>query len=600
MTFTHVLTFILIALISAVHAHKAGPWKSLLDINDDRRNAKITFTVALHQNQKGVKHLEWYILNHLSNSDSPNYGKYLSVNHINKLVSPPIEDKNLVKRWLSYGGVNSDTCDDFGDSFRCTGAIEQVNRLLRVVLLPHFNTETGEIRYLSTTPYKIPEELEGIIEFVDGISNPLFANTYKKVNVKGTSDVDLGSVSREVLMRMYNVYPTFVGSNVSVGAIEYEGTDGFSNKDLLSSQEMNGVPPNPITKDHIIGTEESPDTESELDVQVMYYAASDATLWYDVAKDWMYTWANSFANRKVVPEVVSLSWGWSEKQQCAIATCTNETTKQYVQRSNVEFAKIVARGTTIVVASGDAGSPGRVNEACQSQQDEYGWTNLNAVFPGGSPWVTSVGATYVVASDAKFDYKTPICNNPNVTGVTCANGLEERGVSFDKVQWTTGAGFTLWDETPTWQYPEVQKYLQSGVELPDFKFFNRNGRAYPDVSAFGHNCVIKLSYMGWQNVDGTSCSSPIFAGVIANLNAFQKSRGKPILGFANPLLYRMHRESPETFNDITVGKTSCTEDICCHPSKQYGFTATEGWDSASGLGSPNVEKMKEYLSNMKN
>ena len=60
------------------------------------------------------------------------------------------------------------------------------------------------------------------------------------------------------------------------------------------------------------------------------------------------------------------------------------TSEQYVQRSNTEFLKIAARGVSIIVASGDAGSPGRTGEGCQN--------GINAVFPGSSPWVTSVGA----------------------------------------------------------------------------------------------------------------------------------------------------------------------------------------------------------------
>lgn len=591
------IRYALLVLFITFGVQATKSWKSLVDIREEMRTTNITFTIALHQNEKGVKYLENLILDHISNPNSDMYGHYLSVSQINDLVNPPKKDKNTVKTWLAKYGFSSYDVIDFGDSLQCTGKLEQVNSLLKVVILPHFNTKTGNLKFMSTIPYNLPEELSHIIDFVDGVSNSLYDDTnYKKINIQSVGvDVDPGSVSREVVMRMYNVYPTFVGSNVSLGAIEYEGGDGFSNNDLLLSQDMNSVPSNPITKDHIIGTLDSPDTESELDVQVMYYAASDATLWYEVAQGWMYSWANSFANRKNIPEVVSLSWGWSEKQQCSIAPCTNETSKQYVRRTNVEFAKIVARGTTIVVASGDAGSPGRTNEDCQSQQDGYDWTNMNAIFPGGSPWVTSVGATYIVNSDAKFNYKTPICNDPNVTSVTCTNGLEERVVSFDQVQWTSGSGYTLWEETPSWQYPEVQKYLQSGIELPDFKFFNKNGRAYPDVSAFGHNCIIYLGDFGWQNVDGTSCSSPIFAGVITNLNAFQKSRGKPTLGFVNPLLYKMYRENPDTFNDITVGKTGCTEYTCCQPITQYGFSATKGWDSASGLGTPNVEKMKEYM-----
>jgi len=258
------------------------------------------------------------------------------------------------------------------------------------------------------------------------------------------------------------------------------------------------------------------------------------------------------------------------------------------------LAKIVARGTTVLVASGDAGSPGRTNEACFSQETDYGWSNMNPIFPGGSPWVLSVGGTYVVEDHGEFRYRSPVCTTDNVT---CAMGIEERGTTFSETHWTSGAGFTHWDQTPKWQQEQVKNYLESGIELPDDKYFNKNGRAYPDVSAFGHNCIIQMNNLfqeGWINIDGTSCSSPIFAGIITSLNAYQKSRGKPILGFVNPLLYRMHREVPNTFNDIIYGNSTCTEYDCC--GVEFGFIGSKGWDPVSGLGTPNVEEMIRWLS----
>lgn len=55
----------------------------------------------------------------------------------------------------------------------------------------------------------------------------------------------------------------------------------------------------------------------------------------------------------------------------------------------------------------------------------------------------------------------------------------------------------------------------------------------------------------------------------------------------------MYEDNPLTFNDIIVGNSSCTEFECC--GEDFGFTATKGWDVVSGLGSPNVRKMIEWL-----
>ncbi len=142
-------------ILLLVSGTQAKVWKSLVDIREEMRTTNITFTIALHQNQLGVKHLEHLILDHLSNPDSDRYGQYLTIDQINELVSPSKTNKDMVKTWLARYGFSSYHTRDFGDSIQCTGKIEQVNSLLKVVLLPHFNTITGELKFMSTTPYVI-------------------------------------------------------------------------------------------------------------------------------------------------------------------------------------------------------------------------------------------------------------------------------------------------------------------------------------------------------------------------------------------------------------------------------------------------------------
>jgi tripeptidyl-peptidase-1 len=486
---------------------------------------------------------------------------------------------------------------------KCTASVQKINSLLSVNIESYINIITKQVKYRSDIAYIIPDDLKQYIIFIDGICNPLYEPNELKImfpneKYSNNNDVDPGGFTREVMSRLYNMTKTFDDQYSSVGAMEYNSHEGFSNRDLYDAQVGNGVVPNMITGEHIIGISSNfPDGESELDVQVMYYGAPNATLWYEAYGGWMYGWANDFFNRDNVPEVVSLSWGWSETDQCYVTSCQNGTSQQYVERCNAEFLKIVARGITIVVASGDAGSAGKTNQLCQSEFGTYGWNNINAEFPAGSPWILSVGATYIVKSNKTFDYTTPICTNFTKEHIICANGVTEQGIYWNKTGWTTGGGFTHWNPMPLWQASVVESYLNSGINLPNAKYFNSQTRAYPDVSAVGHNCIIHLM-MGsrgvWGHADGTSCSAPVFAGIIAQLNAYQKQRGYFPLGYVNPLMYLMYDYDPSTFNDITMGTTQCTETQCC--DNDFGFRATTGWDPVSGLGTPNVDRMIAYLS----
>lgn len=215
---------------------------------------------------------------------------------------------------------------------------------------------------------------------------------------------------------------------------------------------------------------------------------------------------------------------------------------------------------------------------------------MNPVFPGGSPWVLTVGATYIAYNNNTQRYKTPICTN--TTGIRCATGSVERGTTYSQTGWTSGAGFSHWNPASPWQVKYIQQYLNSGIRLPDSKFFNASNRAYPDVSAFGHNCFI-MDSGNTKTEDGTSCAAPIFAGVLTELNAYQMSRGRPLLGYVNPLLYQMYDVNQKTFNDVLVGDSAGTEMMSC--GRDFGFLATKGWDPVSGLGTPNIDEMKRTL-----
>ena len=94
-------------------------------------------------------------------------------------------------------------------------------------------------------------------------------------------------------------------------------------------------------------------------------------------------------------------------------------------------------------------------------------------------------------------------------------------------------------------------------------------------------------YIGGSRVgvSGTSASCPAFAGMISLVNAQRMAAGKSSLGWINPALY----ENKDLFiKDITSGDNKCAVGpTCC----SQGFSATDGWDPVTGLGSVNFNNM---------
>eukprot|EP00439_Symbiodinium_sp_Y106_P033417 s6347_g4.t1 len=81
--------------------------------------------------------------------------------------------------------------------------------------------------------------------------------------------------------------------------------------------------------------------------------------------------------------------------------------------------------------------------------------------------------------------------------------------------------------------------------------------------------------------------SPIFAAIISHLNVERLARGMPPMGFINPWLY----QNSDVFNDVTEGANNIGRTNDYGPQEKYGYSAAEGWDPVTGLGTPNYPKM---------
>lgn len=149
-----------------------------------------------------------------------------------------------------------------------------------------------------------------------------------------------------------------------------------------------------------------------------------------------------------------------------------------------------------------------------------------------------------------------------MTSVGATTGITETAASF------SSGGFSAIFSQPSYQASAVSTYL-SALGNTNSGRFTRTGRAFPDISAQGENVEITLSGQ-FGLVDGTSCSSPIFASVIALLNDELAAAGRPPLGFLNPFLYST---GASALNDVTTGSNPG-----CNTN---GFPARAGWDPVS-------------------
>lgn len=709
-----IVTFIVV-LAGVANATQMGVWLMTHDTVSEHETMRIT----LHLKRRNLDELD-RIFNAVTDPDSPDYGKYLTMAQVTNIVAPSSETLETVIAWLKANGAERIAVVNNKDVIKAYMPKKHVERAFSV-RINRFEAH-GKTIFRSPAKHVTPSEISRHVELIQGISDfPLFprnranikpttvtpnnvpkklvpfstlilsarsrggvpsvsatyyivcgngvysnttapcANTNAPVTgvliqAVSTSDVwpqtyfgvanltsectleeDSGrtictstvqvdyyvpvviqlqatsltgqngpvtknehpvvatpAVVPQTINSVYNIpqnWQPAQPSSLSQAVVEFEqqyySPDDlqlfFDSMGIVNTAEVTVIGPNDIT---------NPGVEANLDIQYMMgVAPSVPTTYWSIAAnstleiDDILQWAVAMSDTANPPIVNSLSYGMSERN---VDTYLG---KGYVLRSDTEFKKLATRGITIIIADGDAGAgdlgdPPMSVPSCMKA--------LNPDWPSQSPYVTAVGSTYF------SPLAQPICYMPKSKGgVPCYNNpIGEVGVSLDDgINWTTGGGFSNVQPRPGYQKRFVENYLTNHADLlPPDSAFNRTGRAYPDVATVGHNLMVAFQGQ-FIGVDGTSASAPIFGGIVSLLNDVRARNGKPMLGFLNPLLYKIAEKNAAAFRDVVVGQNRCgtygTTPDCC----AFGYYAVPGWDPMTGLGTPNFALLAQELLN---
>jgi subtilase family serine protease len=229
-----------------------------------------------------------------------------------------------------------------------------------------------------------------------------------------------------------------------------------------------------------------------------------------------------------------------------------------VKADHVLFAAAALQGVTVFASSGDDG-------AAQPTCDGSSFIKT-AGLPAADPLVTGVGATSLTASQPDGAYQSETAWN------------DEFGSS--------GGGFSKLFARPAYQ---------NG-------FVPSSGRGVPDISYSGD--VNNGLLIAWSQGDpantgdiflfgGTSAGSPQWAAIIALADQADHHR----VGFINNDLYSLARSrNSSVFHDITTGSNTVSlTDTSGNPVNITGFPAAKGWDAVTGLGTPNVAHLLQFL-----
>lgn len=432
------------------------------------------------------------------------------------------------------------------------GTVDDVSDAFGVTLFDYAHPQLGDF-HARTGPVHVPTEVGDAITGVFGLNNHrvLRRSRHSAQSVKP----DFASAVRHwfVPTELGAIYkfPQADASKQCIGLLEFGG--GVETPDVAAYFSKIGVPAPEVVVIAVDGVSTDPagdpDSTGEvmLDVDVAGALGGGAKI---------ATYFSTFDEKGLVdclakvvsdsvndPSVVSISWGWDENQ--AFNNAGVIWSPAAIDHCNHSFLAAAHLGITFCVSTGDDGSEAQMQD---------GRAHVN--FPATSPYVLAVGGTSL---HARANTKKQVQITETVWNDGPGSG--------------TGGGVSDITPVPSWQQGIVPKSINPN---------HFAGRAIPDVAANADPATGYLTMSGGKLgiVGGTSASAPLWASLIARINAANGARS----GNFNALLYSKFGPAG-VLRDITVGNND-TDGLLGGQ-----FKAGPGWDACTGWGVPDGGKL---------
>jgi trimeric autotransporter adhesin len=585
---------------------------------------------------------------------SPGYHKWLAPGEFGTRFGAADSDVQQVTAWMQSHGLAVAKVSAGKTSIEFSGTIGQVNEAFHTSI-HKYTTTNNETHYANATDPQVPAAFSAVVNGVTQLNDFKPTPLYKlagqvQYNPKthqgvpqwtlpnGAGLPPLYLLTPEDFATQYDVKPLQAaqvnGAGVTIGIINDSNID----INLVNAyRALFGLPANPpqIVIDGNDPGINSAAVEAYLDVENAGAIAPAATVKLYIADSYGLLGAGglTFAQVRAVDDdaasILSLSFQTPE-------VGNSQATLQFF---NDLWEQAAAQGQTVLVAAGDSGSASAVEfyglgvngfastpwDVAVGGTDAYFgdfatggasiasyWSNANDANLGSlqkpmseQPWN---GSQYGLNSTT-YD---PVADQPS-SGGAGGGGASSCAMSSPGVPTLIDELLGIDPQVCISGYPKPSWQVGPGVpndmvrDLPDVSLFASNGYngvLWPLCASAG-DCTETNPANGQtlvSGVGGTSASAPAMAGVLALIEQKYGPQGQ-----ANYTLYPLSRQFPTAFNDITVGSNNqpCNvafqiyglEATCSADTNGDGFdslqfySATSGYDQASGLGTLDVNQL---------
>lgn len=257
-----------------------------------------------------------------------------------------------------------------------------------------------------------------------------------------------------------------------------------------------------------------------------------------------------FAIQHDLGDVITQSFGFPET---AIAVSS-------LRKEHALFETARARGISVFASSGDRGPLEPIYSDDLSKIVAFG---PGVEYPASDPLVTSVGGTHLSL---------------------LPSGIYQQEEAWSNKLGSTGGGFSRRFLRPSYQDGFVGASRTRGV--PDVAYVGDPTTGVPIIFTLKQG-------PSFIPIGGTSAGAPQWAALTILGNQLAGKR----LGFLNPSLYSLSKNPlyPDVFHDILTGSNSLTVQVLKSTVTFPGYNAKQGWDPATGLGSPIASRLLAAL-----
>jgi len=490
------------------------------------------------------------LIQQLYDPASPNYHQYLTPEQFTEQFGPTEQDYEEVKNFARANGLTVSGTYDNRLLLDVTGSAAAVEKAFHITLRTYRHpTEARDFFAPDTEPTvdaALPVvDIQGLSDFSKPHPKLHKINAVNATPKSGSAPDGSGAYFGNDFRNAYAPNVTLTGAGQMVGLLEF---DGFYSNDIAAYAAAAGGGRTNIVIQTVLtnGVSGTPgysgisgaNVEVSLDIEMAMAIAPGLAKVVVFEGNQPNSVLNSMLTFSNTVKNLSSSWGWSGGP----STTTDNI-----------FKSMQVVGQSFFNASGDSDA---FTAGASSVNGVDNTSLYNA--PSSSPYITQVGGTTLTTGTGSSYSSETVWNwgyDSNAGGYVGSSG-----------------GISSYYSLPSWQ-TNVSNLAGRGGSTS-----NRN---IPDVALTADNVYVAYGNGSSEEVGGTSCAAPLWAGFTALVNQQAVTTDRSPVGFVNPAIYAIAAGSSYAvcFHDVTTGGNTWS-------SSPNLFYATNGYDLCTGLGTP--------------